>query len=103
MSATVANILSLNAASTNVPTGSVVQLSSATPIPASKLVIVNTTTSAIIISTGASGSEIGLVAVGPASTVVLQLGAVMPQGTRLSLNALVTAASAGVLAVSLLP
>jgi len=98
-----ANVLSLSATSTNIPTSSYVQLSSSSPIPASKLVIVNTTSSIVTLGTGSSGSEVGLVAVLPSGMAVLQLGAVLSSGTRLALEAIGSAASSGYVTVSLIP
>ena len=99
-----ANILSLDAASTNIDTGAYVQLSASTPIGTSKIVIVNTTSSIIALGIGASGSEVGLVAVGPSSTEEFYLGLnVMPQGVRLALSAISADATTGYVTVSLLP
>lgn len=103
MAASNANIVSLNTASTNVTTGAYVQLAASTPIATSQLVIANATSSIIILAVGASGSEVGLIAVGANSQVVYNLGSVLPVGSRLSLEALNTNASSGYISVSLLP
>ena len=98
-----ANILSLNSASTNITTSAYVELSASSPIPTSKLVIMNKTSSIIALGTGASGSEIGLVATGPSLQTVVDLGAVLPAGTRLALIAIDATASSGYVSVSLMP
>lgn len=98
-----ANTLSLNAASTNIPTGSYVQLSASCPIASANLIVVNTTTSTIRIGLGASGNEVAVVAVGPSSTsrIVLQ-NLLLQAGTRVALEAVDTAATSGYVVVSLL-
>lgn len=99
----VANILSINSASTNITTGAFVQLSAASPIAVSKMIIANATTSIIIVAVGASGSEVGLVAVGASSQTVLELGHALAASSRISLEALNTTASSGYISVSLIP
>lgn len=104
MSANQNNIVSINTASTSITTGAYVQLSSATPIPTSKISIINNTSSIIKLAYGASGSETDLVAVLKTSQVTIDLGLnVLPSGARLSLEALDATASAGFIAVALLP
>lgn len=105
MAANNANILSLNAATTNIPAGSYVQLSPATPIACSMIHIVNNTSSTVILGQGASGSEVGMIAVRPTDQVLLSPLSLnsLPAGARLALSALDTAATTGYVAVSLIP
>ena len=103
MSASVANILSINTASTSITTSAFVQLSASTPIPSANLLIANATTSIIIVGIGAAGSEVGLVAVGASSQQIIELGNILPAGSRISLEALNATASSGYISVSLIP
>lgn len=102
----VANVLRLKASTTNIPleTSNPVQLTASTPIPVHKLLIVNTTTSIIELLMGSAGNEVALIAVGPSCTIVFEMDSmqVMPLATRLSLNAIDTAASSGEFVVSLM-
>lgn len=99
-----ANVISLNSASTTIPTGSYVQLSASTPIGTTQIILVNATSSTIRLGYGASGSEVGLVGVAPNSWVKLNLGSIgiLPAGTRLALEAVDTQATSGYVTVSLL-
>lgn len=103
MAASNANILSINTASTSITTGAYVQLSVSTPIVTTKLHIVNNTSSIIKVGVGASGSEVGLLAVLASSQIMLQLDYLLPLGSRISLEALDATASSGYIAVSLIP
>ena len=99
----IANILSLSASAVNIPTGSFVQMSAATPITTSQIVLVNTTSQIVIVAVGAAGSEVGLVAVAPSSQLLFQLGTILPAGSRIALQAIGSSASSGYVTASLYP
>lgn len=97
-----ANILSLNTASTNVTTSAFVQLSASTPITTSTLIVANGTSSIIKVAVGASGSEVAYFAVGGSSTLQVKLGTILLSSARISLEAVDATASSGYITVSLL-
>lgn len=105
MAANPNNVIRLSTSSTNVTTSAYVQLSASTPIGTAKLVITNNTSSTLSFATGASGSEVQLVAVLPTSQLVVDLGSIniMPAGTRLSVIAIDASATTGFITVSLMP
>lgn len=103
MAASSANILTLNTGSTSVTTGAFVQISASTPIPTTKIVIANGSSSIIKIGVGASGSEVALISVGGSSTLQLELGNILAAGSRISAEAVDATASSGWITVSLLP
>ncbi len=98
-----ANILSIVASSTNITTSAYVQISASTPVGTQKLVVANGTGQTIIIAVGASGSEVGLFAVGTLMSAVVPLSYYIPAASRLSLEAIGATANTGTISVSLLP
>lgn len=103
MAASNLNVLSLDASSTPITTA-YVTFAAATPIPCTTMSIWNGTSSIIRIGTGVSGSEIGLVAVGPSQTVTFNVGLnVVPKGTRLAIEAVDTGTTTKFVTVTLLP
>lgn len=104
MAASQANVVSLSASSTNIPTGSYVALSAITPIACTQVELVNTTASIVVFAIGAAGSEVDLVAVGPSMERTINIGLnVMPVGSRVSLHAIGANATTGYVAMSFLP
>lgn len=98
------NVVTLSASSTNIPTGSYVQLVASSVIPTSRLVVVNTTSSIVKLAYGASGSETDLLAVLPSGMLSIDVGLnILPVGTRLALEAIGTAVTTGFVSVSLMP
>ena len=99
-----ANILSLNAASTNITTASYVQISASTPINMTRMYVINATSSVLILGYGASGSEIGYVAIPASSAGSYDVGLnVIPAGSRIAVIAQSATASSGYVTVSLMP
>ena len=98
-----ANVLNLNTATTNVTTSAYVTLTSAIPIVASEIVVVNATSSVIKIAYGASGSETDFVAVNASSQLMLEIVRHFPVGTRIAVEAVSATASTGYISLSLIP
>lgn len=96
-------VLSINTASSNISTSAYTQLTASTPQPVSKMIIANGTTSIIRVATGASGSEVDLLAIGGSATINLQLNNIIAGSTRIALEAVDSAATSGYITVSLLP
>lgn len=107
MAANTANVLTLNTASTNVSTSSYVEITAAsgTPIPCTKAVISNNTSSMLILAYGASGSQINLIPILKGVQFIVDFSTLMktlPVGTLLWLIAVDTTASTGYVAVGLM-
>lgn len=99
-----ANVLSLNAATTNVTTSAYVQLVASSPVATTNIVVSNSTGQVLVIAFGASGSEIDQIAVAPTTGLVnLDLGSILPAGSRVSVEALGASATTGFVTVSLIP
>lgn len=99
-----ANVVSINASSTNITTSAYVTLSAAIPINTAKISVLNTTSSVIKLAYGVSGSETDFVAILPSSQLVIEVPLTFfSSGQRLALEALNTTASSGFVAVSLFP
>lgn len=101
--ASTANILSINTAATTITTSSFVQLSASTPVATQKVLVANETTSNIYVATGASGSEVGIFAIGPNATEMIPLSYVIPEASRVSLKAVDASATSGYITMSLFP
>ena len=94
MAANPNNVISVNAASTNITTSAYVVLSASTPIPCTKILVV----------IGATGSEVDLIAAPSGYPVLIDIGLnIMPRGSQINLEALDASATTGFLAVSLIP
>lgn len=89
-------------AGTSITTSAYAQVTASSSVPASRIMIVNTTTSIIKIATGASGQEVDLVAVGPSSTTQFIVGNLIKSATRITAEAVDANPSTGNLVVSLL-
>lgn len=104
MAANASNVPRLDSSATNISTTVYATLVAATPINTSKIIIVNKTSSIIALAIGAASSEVQLAAVIGGGMIEVYIGLnVLPIGSRLSLIALDTTASSGLVAVSLLP
>ena len=104
MAANPNNVISVNAASTNITTSAYVVLSASTPIPCTKILVVNTTTKIIKLAIGATGSEVDLIAAPSGYPVLIDIGLnIMPRGSQINLEALDASAPTGFVAVSLIP
>lgn len=98
------NVVSLDAATTNITTSGYATLVASTPIGTTQIVVVNTTSSIVSLAVGKAGSEVDLAAVHGGDQISFYVGLnVLSQGVRLSLRAVDTTASTGYVTVSLLP
>lgn len=96
------NVSSLSYSSTNVTTSAYVTLVASTPINVSRIYVCDNSGQILKIATGASNSEVDLVAVPLNACILIPLSPSMPAGTRLSIRAISATANTGYNVVSFL-
>ena len=90
-------------ASQNVTTSAYVTITNSTANPSSQVLDCDTSGQVIKLAKGASGAELDLFA-GPVNgCIIVPVGYLMPIGTRLSLEAVVTSGSTGYSVITTLP
>lgn len=97
------NVISIDYSTTNVSSTAYVQLTGSTAQTTSKLQLCDTSGQAVKLAQGASGAEVDLDSIPVNGCITIQMGLVIPFGTRLSLRALKTSATSGLGVISLLP
>jgi len=98
----VVGFASLLTGTTNITTAAYVQLVASLPGTIEAIQFYNGSTSTLALASGASGSETNEVLLGPGLSDIIPVETLFPKGSRMSVIAVDTTASAGTLAINFL-
>lgn len=95
-----ANVSTISYSGTNVTTSAYVTFVASTPINSSGIIVCDSSGELLKLAVGAAASEVDLFTMPISSCMQVQLGTVIPAGSRLSLKAISATASTGYGSVS---